>query len=113
MSRACFDEGFIEMKTQNEEREDNGQMKRKDSAPCPFYDLGAADFHGFRTEIVEELRELNRTLAKQCELLATTIEAAVSKSTGVPLRTHLYTIIGVIFGILGAEVVNALMDHIK
>lgn len=86
---------------------DNGDIKHQES--CPFYELGTADFHAYRIEMVTELRRLNNVMSTHCELLAETLQSAYLRSTGVPLKTHIYTIAAVIIGVLGVDALQALM----
>lgn len=95
----------------DDEVDGNGKIHSQES--CPFYEMGTADFHSYRVEMVGELRQLNAIQLEQSRLLKEAFSQALDKASGVPLKTHYYTVLAVILGVIGADVLQVILNHFK
>jgi hypothetical protein len=84
--------------------EGNGKLTRPDDLPCPFYDLGSADFHSFRLEIVSEVKRMADTLDKL-------INASITMGRLI-IGTFLVIVLTASVSILGAKVFHEVMEHV-
>jgi hypothetical protein len=94
------------MQQSDSPKPENGKMKADND--CPFYELGTADFHEFRKEVVSELQRLNDTLGGLTSMLVDRI----SNGKMVPVRTHIITIVAVIVALIGSKLALEFLEHL-